>query len=568
MPAGRRRAEANGRAAAPAAGGARLMRDHDALYRSILANPADNTPRLVYADWLEENGRAEEAEFIRIESRLDTITPDDPDLSGLLDRQEELRIWLTAHVPGPEVKLAAGLRIERRADWWQATHRGFPQFLEVEGYSLGGAKSIRSVAGALESAFARLPTRWLVTRFITLDHLAELVKQPVLGRLEHLTIQLHITDDPQDEACRLIADSPHLGGLLGLVLTFPIGDGGAAALASAEHLASLKSLTLDQCNWCTATALRHLGSTGWFRALQALNLSELDDSAFEELGRLGPLPNLHTLELHEASFPTSSWRVFARSRAFPRLTRLVNGTEMAAGQMEALAAAEELRLAVLDLSACAIGNDGARALIQAGWIQSLRRLGLSFNLLTAAGFTAIANCRRLTSLKYLDLSYNTPGVRGLRALAANPALRGLTALRLNGSVDRVRGLAPAHFQDFLTRLDMPELRWLDLSNRPIGSRAAKVLAQEKFQNLRRLHLSHCRLTDTAMTALVDAPALQNLIELNASQNALSTSVAPLTNHRVMPWLSAANFSGNPIARDLARKLKRRPGCFVIPGVSQ
>jgi hypothetical protein len=114
---------------------------------------------------------------------------------------------------------------------------------------------------------------------------------------------------------------------------------------------------------------------------------------------------------------------------------------------------------------------------------------------------------------------------------------------------------------------MPELRWLDLSNRPIGSRAAQVLVHEKFQNLTRLHLNHCKLTDTAMNALVTAPALQNLIEFDVSQNALSTSVAPLTNHRVMPRLSAANFSGNPIARELARKLKRRPGVFVIPGVS-
>jgi len=37
----------------------------DALYEAILANPADDLPRLVYADWLEEHGDAERAEFIR-----------------------------------------------------------------------------------------------------------------------------------------------------------------------------------------------------------------------------------------------------------------------------------------------------------------------------------------------------------------------------------------------------------------------------------------------------------------------------------------------------------------------
>lgn len=37
----------------------------DALLATILANPEEDTPRLVYADWLQENGEEERAEFIR-----------------------------------------------------------------------------------------------------------------------------------------------------------------------------------------------------------------------------------------------------------------------------------------------------------------------------------------------------------------------------------------------------------------------------------------------------------------------------------------------------------------------
>src|SRR5262245_57432383 len=44
--------------------------DGDALIRSILANPADDAPRLVYADWLQEHGRGEDAEFIRVQVEL------------------------------------------------------------------------------------------------------------------------------------------------------------------------------------------------------------------------------------------------------------------------------------------------------------------------------------------------------------------------------------------------------------------------------------------------------------------------------------------------------------------
>ena len=41
-----------------------------ALLRAILGNPDDDTVRLVYADWLEENGDAARAEFIRVQCEL------------------------------------------------------------------------------------------------------------------------------------------------------------------------------------------------------------------------------------------------------------------------------------------------------------------------------------------------------------------------------------------------------------------------------------------------------------------------------------------------------------------
>ena len=34
------------------------MTDHDALLRAIVENPAEDTPRLVFADWLDENADA------------------------------------------------------------------------------------------------------------------------------------------------------------------------------------------------------------------------------------------------------------------------------------------------------------------------------------------------------------------------------------------------------------------------------------------------------------------------------------------------------------------------------
>src|SRR5579872_702669 len=50
--------------------------DHGSLLlRAILENPADDSARLVYADWLDEHGQSERAEFIRVQIELQT-TPE------------------------------------------------------------------------------------------------------------------------------------------------------------------------------------------------------------------------------------------------------------------------------------------------------------------------------------------------------------------------------------------------------------------------------------------------------------------------------------------------------------
>lgn len=44
--------------------------DGQLLLKAIIANPADDTARLVYADWLQEQGRDERAELVRVQVEL------------------------------------------------------------------------------------------------------------------------------------------------------------------------------------------------------------------------------------------------------------------------------------------------------------------------------------------------------------------------------------------------------------------------------------------------------------------------------------------------------------------
>lgn len=71
---------------------------------AIAAAPDDDTPRLAYADWLDDQGRARKAEFIRVgcEVAYKKHQPHQPDkFVGLWQRQQELIDYYLADVIGP-----------------------------------------------------------------------------------------------------------------------------------------------------------------------------------------------------------------------------------------------------------------------------------------------------------------------------------------------------------------------------------------------------------------------------------------------------------------------------------
>jgi uncharacterized protein (TIGR02996 family) len=59
------------------------MSDEKALLAAIWEHPHEDTPRLLYADWLQENGQPERAEFIRVGCELARLTTWDERHRGL-----------------------------------------------------------------------------------------------------------------------------------------------------------------------------------------------------------------------------------------------------------------------------------------------------------------------------------------------------------------------------------------------------------------------------------------------------------------------------------------------------
>src|ERR1051325_9635906 len=90
------------------------MSTEAALLRTIRDTPDDDTARLVYADFIEEEGDPDRAEFIRVQIAV-TRTADDPRRRDLEDREYELLAaheehWLGVPRDAPGL---GGLRFER-----------------------------------------------------------------------------------------------------------------------------------------------------------------------------------------------------------------------------------------------------------------------------------------------------------------------------------------------------------------------------------------------------------------------------------------------------------------------
>jgi uncharacterized protein (TIGR02996 family) len=99
--------------------------DGDALLLEILANPADDLVRLVYADWLEEVGEAERASLIRVQielfhSLIDELLAQEQRLLGPVGE----RVWQRRR----EWALPPALLHQWPTDvgGWE-WHRGFPE---------------------------------------------------------------------------------------------------------------------------------------------------------------------------------------------------------------------------------------------------------------------------------------------------------------------------------------------------------------------------------------------------------------------------------------------------------
>jgi uncharacterized protein (TIGR02996 family) len=366
------------------------MTQDKAFLQAIFESPADDAPRLVYADWLDERagpGDADRAEFIRVQIELARRRPADPQRPRLQERE-------------------TALLLEHRSSWTRGLaawarelavfRRGF--VAEV------GCDLSRFLKGA-GLLLRRAPVQKVTFHRGTGDQLVALAESPHLARLAALKLESPARFEPAGLAA--LVRSPHLARLTELDLYLDDDGVVGAALAEAEQLASLGRLFLRG----GRGAEEAVAGSAHFAHLHALGVfgTGVRDAGAALLAAAPHLAGLVQLELYGCSLGPAGAAALARS---PYLTGL----------------------SVLNLGYNLIRDEGAAALAAAPGLAGLTSLHLNNSGLGPAGVRALAGSPHLANLAYLYLNHNDLRPAGAQALADSPYLGRLERLYLDHGI--------------------------------------------------------------------------------------------------------------------------------------
>jgi uncharacterized protein (TIGR02996 family) len=430
-----------------------------AFLAAIYANPDEDTHRLVFADWLDENGDPDRAEFIRAQCELSALPPGDPrrvplGLREVVLRQRHAHEW-----------------VEELPKWARAHsvrfRRGMPARIECT------KKEFLRNASALAKRTAVDGVRFKLSDG-TLSALAEL---PQLARLREVTLG---TSPPLDDQHKFLA-SPALTGLQRLDL-FLSTDDDLQPGTTLIRLPAVQALRELDIMWITGGDARPHWREFFvceFPALRSLTFNGGIETTTGVRAMLGApfLPRLEAFDVLTDLTPKHAdlWSAASDRMAGLRLLDIATGDNSDYPRL-----LRGLRVpGVRDLRLDHANDETARALVKSPLAGQLTRLSLRHHKLTRAGVAELASSGVLANLLRLSLAYGPIDDDAVRALAAGKGLRNLQDLDLDGTRVTLAGLEALARSPHLPALSALNVTWsLDpKDNRDTAALASKLGAR-------------------------------------------------------------------------------------------
>lgn len=373
----------------------------------ILARYADDGPRLIYADFLDESDDPADqarAALIRVQCALARLSADHPRRPALRATETDLLARFQSVWTAPLVGLVTGVEYRR----------GLLDSVSVDA---------QTFLARGDDLFRRAPIRRV--RFLDAGrHTARLAGCPLLARVRELDFS---GNDLGNGGVNLLLRSPHLGQVALLDLSFNgVCDGGVRLLATADTLPRLRALYLTDNRKVSDDGLRALAESPHFDGLHTLDVSgnAVSDAGVRAVVGSLQLARLHTFRLFANAIGDTGVAALAGSKLLVRLLAKSPALDLRdnlIGQPGAVALATSPQLAHavrLDLSGNSLGDAGLTVLAHSPHLARLRRLAVRQNRVGDIGAFALARSPLIGRLAHLDMSHNQLTRRGVDALWA------------------------------------------------------------------------------------------------------------------------------------------------------
>jgi uncharacterized protein (TIGR02996 family) len=326
------------------------MPENAALFDAILAHPAEDTPRLAYADWFDENGDADRARFIRLQFEIEKLPPIGAKASKAKKEEEAALKKHEKKWAGPIAGMVNYYRFRR----------GFVEFIRIDVADyLKDGERLFELAPLRDVNFDQMK-----------DQMPALAASPLFGRAETLGFSPFIGDQLHNNGrLELLLASPHLAKLRGLNLSTSLLDAkDVQKIASCPYLGELRHLDLSW-NQIGHSGMKAIANSPHFKSLTSFELRgnvQIGPAGVQELVDSPLADRLEHLRLVYQKFGDEGVRVLAEGT---RLTKLLtldlsdnDLTDKACGYLEKAPQLASLQRLILRGYRKTIGKDAREKL--------------------------------------------------------------------------------------------------------------------------------------------------------------------------------------------------------------